>query len=115
MIHSANVYFVADDALPAFIKNTRTEGSLCGQLSRQLRPALVATDLLQNATRQNLLLTIDYFISPQDYQRCLRSPSYETLLRFRQNMSVVAIQLGAFSFPPHPEVTEPAATERAVL
>ena len=114
MIHSATVFLVADDALSAFIESNRTHG-LFRQLAQQLQPALVATDLLQNATRQNLLLTIDYFISPQAYQRCLRSPAYETLLRFRQNMSVVAIKLGVFSFPPHPEVAEPAATERAVL
>lgn len=114
MIHSATVFLVADDALPAFIESNRTHG-LFRQLVQQLQPALVATDLLQSATRQNLLLTIDYFISPQAYQRCLRSPAYETLLRFRRNMAVLAIQLGAFSFPPHPEVTEAAATERAVL
>ena len=114
MIHSATVFLVADDALPAFIESNRTHG-LWRQLARQLQPALVATDLLQNATRQNLLLTIDYFISPLAYQRCLRSPAYETLLRFRQNLSVVAIQLGAFSFPPHPALTEDVVTESAVL
>jgi hypothetical protein len=113
MIHSATVFLVADDVLSAFIESNRTRG-LFRQLAK-LQPALVATDLLQNATRHNLLLTIDYFISPQAYRRCLCSPAYETFLRFRRNMAVVAIQLGAFSFPPHPEVTDDATTERAVL
>jgi|ERR1035437_1496457 hypothetical protein len=114
MIHSATVFLVADDALRAFIESNRTHG-LWRQLARQLQPALVATDLLQNATRQNLLLTIDYFISPLAYQHCLRSPAYETLLRFRQNLSVVAIQLGAFSFPPNPARIEDVVTESAVV
>jgi hypothetical protein len=108
MIHSATLFFVSDKSLPAFIASGRTDG-LWRQLARQLQPALVATDLLQHANRHNLLLAIDYFISPPAYQQSLHSPAYETLLRFRQNMAVFAIELGAFSFPPHPEVAEKSA------
>lgn len=107
MIYVITLYSVRAEAVGPFVRSIGRGGEWY-TLSRALAPALIATDLLQHeqsaaapflSASSVLFVCLDFWISPEFYQRVCQSPAWQALLLARRQMADSAFEFGAFSFP----------------
>lgn len=102
-IHVATLYSVQPEAADAFVRSIVAGGDW-HSVARRVAPDLVASDLLQHQSSSSpVFLCIDFWVSPERYQRARESPVYEPLFSMRNQMAAATIELGAFVFPAHAE------------
>jgi hypothetical protein len=101
------LYSVPAEAAAPFVRSIRMDGEW-HILARNLAPALIATDLLEQQSspmppflsRSSILFVcLDFWSSPEAYRRACRQPACQALLDARRRMATSAFELGAFAFP----------------
>ena len=99
MIHVIRLYLVAPKTSHAFITALRAGGPWCESV-RRLYAGFVGTDLLRNRSVPAVFVSIEFWVSEEDYRAAWGSPATSVLAKFLKNLGVVCVDLGAFSFPP---------------
>ncbi len=107
MLHVMTLYSVPAEAVGPFVRSIRMGGEW-HTLARNLAPALVATDLLEQQSspmppflsRSSILFVcLDFWSSSEAYRRACQQPACQALLLARRRMATSAFELGAFAFP----------------
>jgi hypothetical protein len=116
MLHVITLYAVAAESAGAFARTIR-KGGQWHTLSRDLAPALIATDLLEHeaspappflSSSSVLFVCLDFWTCPEAYRRACQNPACRALLVARRQMASSAFELGAFSFPAEVDLESPA-------
>jgi hypothetical protein len=107
LIHIITLYSVRVEVVDPFVHSIGRGGEWY-MLSRAVAPALISTDLLQHEPSAAVpflsassvqFVCLDFWISPESYQRACQSPACQALLLARRQMADSAFEFGAFSFP----------------
>jgi hypothetical protein len=107
MLHVMTLYSVPAEAVSPFVRSIRMGGEW-HTLARNLAPALIATDLLEQQSSPMppflcrslvLFVCLDFWSSVEAYRRACQQPACQALLDARRGMASSAFELGAFAFP----------------
>ena len=95
MVHILTLHVVPFNKAAAF----RTAFGPNG-LWRNLQPEMLGIDLLSSQSTPTLFVAIELWPSREAHLTAQNSPSWPTLLRFRQSLTLVSIDLGSYFLTP---------------